>query len=306
MIDRRGILLLLVTGCVAPAEPTPDETDDAVTIHEIDDAEAEATLAYWTDERIAAATPVDEAPPTETLPKDVAPAGDEQILAEPTEATEPVPFATSFGGTPTVGALFHRDGSGDHFCTASVVTSSHQQLIITAAHCVRSPSGWVSHLAFVPSFHDGQRPFGTWALRAFAVDARWISHRDQDLDFAFAGVRLLNGKPIQARVGSHGLIINQGWNHPVTVIGYPNGKARPIHCTATAQKVPALRFQSKFVCGGYTGGTSGSPWLLTRSGKQYVNAVLGGFEEGGVIDSVSYASYFDADVQHLYQRSQLL
>ena len=305
MIDRRGILLLLVTGCVAPADT--DETDDGVAIHEIDDAEAQATLDYWTDERIAAATPLEEAAPQlDASDKIDAPLVGEQIVVEPTEATEASVAASSFVGTPSVGTLFHSDGHADHYCTASVVTSPHQQLIITAAHCVRSRSGWVTHVAFVPQFHDGKRPFGTWALRAFAVDSRWISHRDQDLDFAFAGVRLLNGRTIQSRVGSHGLIINQGWNHPVTVIGYPDRKPRPIRCTATAQKVPGLRYQSKFVCGGYTNGTSGSPWLLTRSGRQYVNAVLGGFEEGGVIDSVSYSSYFDADVHNLYQRSLLL
>ncbi len=300
------LLLLAAAGCVAPTEDA-DTADETVTIHEVDDADVQAALEYWTDDRIMAATPAEApAPSPDAIDKvDTAAASEEEVLVEPSEASAPLPLAkaTSFAGTPTVGTLFHNDGHGDHYCTASVVTSPHQQLIITAAHCVRSRSGWVTHAVFVPQFHDGHRPFGTWALRAFAVDPRWISHRDQDLDFAFAGVRSLNGKTIQSRVGSHGLIISQGWNHPVTVIGYPDGKPRPIECTATAQKVPGLRYQSKFVCGGYTGGTSGSPWLLKRSGKQYVNAVLGGYEEGGVIDSVSYASYFDGDVQHLYQHS---
>jgi hypothetical protein len=38
-------------------------------------------------------------------------------------------------------ALFEREGSSDHFCTASVVASPGRDLLITAAHCLNGGHG---------------------------------------------------------------------------------------------------------------------------------------------------------------------
>src|SRR5579875_3293232 len=70
--------------------------------------------------------------------------------------------ARSFDGTSAVGALFSVTGGklGTHFCTASVVHSPNENLLITAAHCVwqRSPGSMV----FVPGYHAGVSPHGRW------------------------------------------------------------------------------------------------------------------------------------------------
>src|ERR1700733_2869710 len=51
--------------------------------------------------------------------------------------------ATTFPGTPTVGALFDSATSKTHFCTASVVASPRGNVLITAAHCIEgSAKGW--------------------------------------------------------------------------------------------------------------------------------------------------------------------
>jgi hypothetical protein len=60
------------------------------------------------------------------------------------------------------------------------------------------------------------------------------------------------------------------------------------------------------VCGGYTDGTSGSPWVTgfhrrTRTGT--IVGVIGGYQQGGDSPAVSYSSYFGPAVQRLYQQA---
>ena len=91
------------------------------------------------------------------------------------------PTATSFGGVPTIGALFYTTGSTAHFCTASVVDSNRENLIMTAAHCVYA-SGYSVNIEFVPGYHKGQRPYGTWLIQAVVVAKGWRQRHDPDLD----------------------------------------------------------------------------------------------------------------------------
>ena len=76
---------------------------------------------------------------------------------------------------------------------------------------------------------------------------------------------------------------------------------KPIYCTVTTHK--AFKYQIKFDCNGFYGGTSGSPWLknynrTTRRGD--VMGVIGGYQEGGKYDWRSYSSVFDKDINHLF------
>jgi hypothetical protein len=64
--------------------------------------------------------------------------------------------------------------------------------------------------------------------------------------------------------------------------------------------------QLAFDCDGYTGGTSGSPWVTgfdprTRTGT--IVGVIGGYQQGGDTPSVSYSAYFGSGVQQLYQQA---
>ena len=64
--------------------------------------------------------------------------------------------------------------------------------------------------------------------------------------------------------------------------------------------------QLRFDCGGFTGGTSGSPWvthfnLRTRNGT--IVGVIGGYQEGGDTAAISYSSYLGAAVQRLYRQA---
>jgi Trypsin-like peptidase domain len=208
-----------------------------------------------------------------------------------------------FDGTPAVGALFILSGGrlARHFCTASVVDSPHGDLVITAAHCVTGKSP--SQIAFVPGYHSGVAPFGIWLTSAVLADSAWRASADPDHDVAFLVVHQAGGSTqVQSLTGGERLGIDwptQAW---VQVIGYPDGTEQPITCQNESK--PLGRHQMEFDCGGYTNGTSGGPFLgrvNPSTGTGTVIGVIGGYEQGGDIASVSYSPWFGGAVQALYQ-----
>jgi hypothetical protein len=106
-----------------------------------------------------------------------------------------------------VGALFTGGTSGDHFCTASVVSSPGQDLLITAAHCI-SPgngSGYRQDIVFIPDYRDGQAPFGIWTPKRLLAAPQWLSSADPDLDVGFVVLEPHDGKNIEDILGANRL-----------------------------------------------------------------------------------------------------
>lgn len=204
-----------------------------------------------------------------------------------------------------VGAVFTHNADGDHFCTASVVDSAGQNLIITAAHCVYDPvAGQGTDLVFIPGYRNGETPNGVWPLISITVDQSWKNSGNPDIDVAFAIVKPQNGQQVQQVLGANRLGIDQGYELPVKMTGYPSSGNVPITCsnTTTRQSPTQLRID----CPDYTGGTSGSPWITdfdqkTRTGT--VVGVIGGYQQGGDTPDTSYSSYFGDQVQALYDRA---
>ena len=133
----------------------------------------------------------------------------------------------AFRGTPAVGALFSRSHGrlGEHFCTASVVHSKPGNLLITAAHCLAGrPVGGPDGIVFVPGFHDGKAPDGSWPVTAVFVDRAWSARQDPDDDVAFLRAGPAGGQ-LETVTGADRL--GTGWPpQRVTVIGYPDGAGR--------------------------------------------------------------------------------
>ncbi|WP_030458583.1 serine protease [Kitasatospora sp. NRRL B-11411] len=205
-----------------------------------------------------------------------------------------------------VGAVFAHGPDGDHFCTASVVDSPGRNLVLTAAHCLVEPRTGRTRtdLVFVPGYRDGDTPSGVWPVDAVTVDPSWRSSGNQDLDVAFATVQPQNGQQVQEVLGANRLGTDPGYALTVKVTGYPSSADQPITCsnTTTEQSPTQLRID----CPGYTGGTSGSPWVTrldptTRTGT--VVGVIGGYQEGGDTADTSYSSYFGSQVRALYQQA---
>ncbi len=238
------------------------------------------------------------------------PSGSPAPSPSPSRTPAPLPASTPTAKKTTavkqVGALFFHNTKGDHYCTASAVDSPGHNMIITAAHCLHSGKGgdYFDDLVFVPGYHDGDAPYGVWKVREKLVDRRWAAHSDPDLDFGFAIVAPLNGRNVTDVLGANTLGVNMGFRNYVRVTGYPMNSDEPITCeNATTQEDT---YQVRFACHGYFSGTSGSPFLADynpATGTGEVVGVIGGFHAGGYGDSVSYSSYFDDDVQHLYDEA---
>lgn len=205
-------------------------------------------------------------------------------------------------GVAAVGALFSvRAGKpGQHYCTASVVHSSHGNLAVTAAHCITSQPGPV---VFVPGYANGKEPYGVWPVTRVYTTQNWRSSQDADDDVAF--IQLSNaadGVPIEDVTGAEQLGIGRGARTLVQVIGYPDGSAQPLWCMNWTSSFSST--QLEFDCDGYTDGTSGAPFLADVSamtGQGTVIGVIGGYEQGGDSPSVSYSVAFGTAVASLYQ-----
>jgi V8-like Glu-specific endopeptidase len=237
--------------------------------------------SYWTLRRLGLASP---------LGHDLVPAPGDRVAAAAIK----------------VGALFSTQGNDDHFCTASSVKSPHGDLLITAAHCVYDGKngGLRKNIAFVPAYRYGHTPYGVWTPKSFIIDSRWKSSSDPDLDVAFIVLDKSDGRSVASVLGANDISFDSSYTQTVRVTGYPENADAPITClNATTEYSPT---QLRFACQGYSGGTSGSPWVVrldTRSNTGTIIGVIGGYQQGGDTSDVSYSAYFGADVQQLYERA---
>jgi V8-like Glu-specific endopeptidase len=216
------------------------------------------------------------------------------------------------GQTAAVGALFPvgpAPGSttglntgGEHFCTASVVHSPAGDLAVTAAHCV---TGSTTPVVFVPGYHDGTAPYGTWLVTRVFTDAAWQSSQDPDDDVAFLQLAPSPaGASVESVTGAERLVTGDSEHSLVRVIGYPETSEEPVSCVNWTQAFSPT--QMEFDCDGYSDGTSGGPFLTnvsTVTGASDVIGVVGGYEQGGNTDAVSFSVVFGSTVAQLYQQA---
>jgi len=230
-----------------------------------------------------------------------------------TQLTSDSPTGQPFSGVASVGALFPAGtatGSvsglatgGAHFCTASVVDSPAGDLAVTAAHCV---AGRHLPAVFVPGYHDGQAPYGTWSVTRVFTDAAWSASADPDDDVAF--LRLApnaDGVSVEGVTGADRLETGSSGPAVAKVIGYPSDTDEPVWCVNWTREFSPT--QQEFDCGGYPDGTSGGPFITDvspASGEGTVIGVIGGYQQGGDTDAVSYSIVFGASVASLYREAE--
>ncbi len=259
----------------------------------------DAAIDYWTRIRLLAAQPSRRW----ALPK--------SVLHKPVRAA---PGATPSAHAPVVpaprvGALFDHSPSGNHFCTASVVDSPGHDLLITAAHCINGGKGggYNQDVVFIPGYHDGAAPSGVWTPSKLIVDPRWAASSDPDFDVGFVVLQPSGGKNIEDVLGANQIEFNAGFANLVRVTGYPSSTDAPVTCRNQTSEQSAS--QLRFACGGFFGGTSGSPWVTdfdprTRTG--HIVGVIGGYQSGGDTDSISYSVYLNGGIRGLYKRAEAL
>src|SRR5213595_345487 len=63
----------------------------------------------------------------------------------------------------TNGKIFGVDPTqGPYTCSGTALNTPSRSIVITAGHCVVEGRHWGRHLAFVPAYDHGARPFGTF------------------------------------------------------------------------------------------------------------------------------------------------
>jgi hypothetical protein len=206
-------------------------------------------------------------------------------------------------GSPAVGALFVRIGviTVHHpFCTATVVPSRKGNLLITAAHCLGIVP--VNNMTFAPFYHNGAAPFGEYAVTSQTFVPGWKQDGDPNSDVAFLTV----AGNVQRRAGAEQLGYSSPTPGRVTVDGYsaPDGETV---CTAAPTTISVRgEQQMRFACPGFLAGSSGGPFLVgitsRQSGPGTIVGVLGGFQNGGASNSVSYSAPFGWNVHEVYDR----
>ncbi|MFD9795764.1 trypsin-like serine peptidase [Streptomyces sp. NPDC059070] len=267
--------------------------------------------AYWSPARMAAALPQDARGGAATAAARTAgPAVDGP------RPGEYIPPSRSFDGMPQAGTFFWTDATGTgRTCSASAVRSPGRNLVLSAGHCLKGYSGGSPrrHLAFVPQYHDGLKPFGVFPVVTNGV---YVAREYYDLgehagaayDFGFAVTGPNeNGRLLQDAVGGVRLLTGTGYFHvPVRMIGYPGGAQKPLECWSWT-----TRWESddpadpgtfpRIACDAFVGGTSGGPMLVPWRGGWGVIGVIGGYHTGGNTPQVSYSAYFGDATEALYR-----
>ncbi|MEU6370551.1 trypsin-like serine protease [Streptomyces sp. NPDC046931] len=193
-----------------------------------------------------------------------------------------------------VGALFGPGGAleGGHFCTASVVHSKSHDVIVTAAHCLGGGTVW-----FAPGYRDGKAPYGVWKVTRTYVGDGWNDDQDEDSDVAFAAVGAVGGVDVEDLVGGNRFVTGRKTGATaVTVTGYPNSRETPVRCVNKPTVHSST--QQRIDCPDFSSGTSGSPWV---DGDGEVVGVLGGHEQGGSTEDVSYSVVLKDEAAALYR-----
>lgn len=217
------------------------------------------------------------------------------------------PRSATVRANPTVAALFGASSvTSGHTCTASVVSSTTRDLLITAAHCV-SGTGSGTGITVAPGYDAGSTPYGMWAVTAIFMDPAWKSVQSDSDDIAILRVApaVLDGTTQELQDVTDANILGDTPEPatPVTVQGFNTGADdQAISCTTG---LGFTRGNPTFGCGGYVGGSSGSPWLVTGSdGVTRVTGVIGGLNQGGCTSQTSYSPIFGTNVSNLLTRAE--
>jgi len=279
--------------------------------------------AYWSADRLTAALPVDAGPEADSASSGQGTSSSghgTSLAAASTEVDGPrpgefIPPSHSFDGMPQAGTFFWTDGSGaGRTCSGSVVRSPGHDLVLSAGHCLRGYSGNSPrrNLAFVPQYHDGQKPFGVFPVRVNGVyvPQEYYDHGEHEgaeYDYGFAVTETnQDGKRLEEATGGVQLLTGTGyWHAPVRMIGYPGGAEKPVECWSRTTRWdsddPAEPGSyPRIACDAFVGGTSGGPMLVPWPGGWAVIGIIGGYHTGGYTPQVSYSAYFGKNVRDLY------
>lgn len=167
-----------------------------------------------------------------------------------------------------LGKLFLRGAGGGNFvCSATVV---HYRVVATAGHCVYDAQRrqFNGEFLFVPGFHNGDAPFGTFGYRWVATTPSWGNGGGGVPNAADFGILVMNDVVADGRSQRLGELVGWlGWktfalegNH-VTLHGYPGNLDGGQHLQRTSAQVFRTASPNSAEIGSdMAGGSSGGSW----------------------------------------------
>ncbi|CAF3448813.1 unnamed protein product [Rotaria sp. Silwood2] len=239
-----------------------------------------SVIDFWTPERMASAIPA-ELTITGMHPTPVSnnnqQSGVERVLT-PSASTNDI---RAYRPT-AAGRAFFMFGDKTYVCSGSVVNAKNRDTIVTAGHCVVNTTNkaYADKWMFVPHYHSGDRPVGTFVARYLAVKKQYLDKADMSFDVAIVTVDVNEqNEHVQDVVGAFGISLNAPVQAGIHAFGFPmnmnNGETLS-NCITTSKKA-SIFLMSSYVgitikCG-MGGGASGGPWLQkydtnTRLGQQ--------------------------------------
>lgn len=259
-----------------------------------------AVRAYWTPERMRSARALGAS--EGRRPEAAASVGSAaETLAEPL-----VP------GVSQNGAVFIVADSGLRGrCSGTAVQAGNRSLVVTAGHCVHDLGHWLrGRWVFVPAYHYGQRPLGTFAAKWLGTTSQWLQRENENFDVGMAVVsRNERGQRLADVVEADRIAWNLSRQQVFDVYGYP--VEEPFD-GATLQRCPQTSYEGhdflSFLSTGpldlavecdLTPGSSGGGWVIHGD-------TLNGVTSSGYSDNpaTTYGPYFGSAVARLYREAE--
>jgi len=199
-----GLAALLALAAAPAAFGSAGVVSHAVT------EDPEATVDYWTPERMRKAAPL-ELPPSEN---GVAERGARPAIAPPPDQETNPAFDTLYPQR-VHGKIFMTVGQANASCSGTLVTAFGQAVILTAGHCLANPGpqlGQVifsTNVVFVPGYRNGTAPFGVFPAIRSQTPGPWAFEGDISLDVGTANLGPnAAGVPANA-LGTRGITFNK-------------------------------------------------------------------------------------------------
>lgn len=181
----------------------------------------------------------------------------------------------------TTGKVFFTENGVNYVCSGSAVQSTHENLVLSAGHCVHEGygGGFVTNWIFYPGWNNGPSSLGAWTATQLYTTPGWATSTDFDDDAGFAVVTGNSGT-LEDTVGSG--VPSISFDGPSTLdtysaFGYPaSGKYKGqklIYCEGKV-KVAYDGNQTLALPCNMTGGSSGGPWLVNYpSGARVIESL---------------------------------
>ncbi|MPY58465.1 trypsin-like serine peptidase [Streptomyces spongiae] len=308
-----GVAALLATGVTATpasaAAPEPGVVARSAQEHARD---------FWSPERMRRAVPLDLLSVDRSAVRTSTPLKGEKAEVAPSAPTSAAgPLAIPNGGEPwtgggavvrTAGRVFFTYQGRTASCSGNAVTSANKSTVITAGHCVKLEGAWHTNWVFVPGYHDGQAPYGTWTAAKTLSTPQWTASEDINYDIGAAVVAPLDGKKLTEVVGGQGLAFNTGYNKAMYAFGFPAADPydgeKFVYCSGTTYRDFLLSDDHGLTCD-MTGGSSGGPWF-TQFDEATGTGLLSSVNsfKYNFLPTAMYGPYFGADAQNLYRTAQ--